>query len=159
LGPDVIVTMGTPPVIAAKKATTTIPIVMANAGDPLAFGIVASLAHPGSNITGRTLYASELAGKRLEVLKEAVPGVTRIAVLANARNPLHQRLWQETEKAAHPLALETHLFTVKEAADLPAVFDAIARDGANGVVVLSDVLFGSAMRTIASWQRIIVWRL
>jgi hypothetical protein len=60
--------------IAAKRATTTIPIVMANAGDPLAFGIVASLAHPGGNITGRTLYASELAGKRLEVFKEAVIG-------------------------------------------------------------------------------------
>jgi putative tryptophan/tyrosine transport system substrate-binding protein len=150
LGPDVIVTMGTPPLIAAKRATTTIPIVMANAGDPLAFGIVASLAHPGGNITGRTLYASELAGKRLEVFKEAVPGVTRIAVLANARNPLQQRLWQETEKAARPLALETHLFTVQEAADLSAVFEAIARDGANGVVVLSDVLFGSAPRRITT---------
>jgi putative tryptophan/tyrosine transport system substrate-binding protein len=150
LGPDVIVTMGTPPLIAAKRATTTIPIVMANAGDPLAFGIVASLAHPGGNITGRTLYASELAGKRLEVFKEAVPGVTRIAVLANARNPLHQRLWQETERAARPLALQTHLFTVQEAADLSAVFEAIARDGANGVVVLSDVLFGSAPRRITT---------
>jgi putative tryptophan/tyrosine transport system substrate-binding protein len=60
LEPDVIVAMGTPPLIAAKRATTTIPIVMANAGDPLAFGIVGSLAHPGGNITGRTLYASEL---------------------------------------------------------------------------------------------------
>jgi putative tryptophan/tyrosine transport system substrate-binding protein len=157
LGPDVIVTMGTPPTIAAKRATATIPIVMANAGDPLAFGIVASLAHPGGNVTGRTLYASELTGKRLEGFKEAVPGVTRVAVLANARNPLHQRLWQETEKAARPLALETHLFTVQEAADLSAVFEAIARDGANGVVVLSDVLFGSVpgrITTLAADHRL-----
>jgi putative ABC transport system substrate-binding protein len=150
LEPDIIVTLGTPAVIAANRATTTIPIVMANAGDPLAFGIIASLAHPGGNITGLTLYASELASKRLEVFKEAVPGITRVAVLGNARNPLSQRLWQETEEAARPLALETRLFTVLEAADLPAVFEAIARDGANGVVVLPDTMFAGARRMIAT---------
>jgi putative tryptophan/tyrosine transport system substrate-binding protein len=149
LEPDIIVTIGTPAVIAAKRATTTIPIVMANAGDPLAFGIIASLAHPGGNITGLTLYASELASKRLEVFKEAVPGITGVAVLGNARNPLSQRLWQETEEAARPLALETRLFTVQDAADLPAVFEAIARDG-DGVVVLPDNMFASARRMIAT---------
>jgi putative ABC transport system substrate-binding protein len=148
LHPDVIVTFGTPPVVAAKQATTTIPIVMAPAGDPLASGIVASLAHPGGNITGLTLYASELTSKRLEVFKEAVPGITRIAVLGNARNPIDQLLWQEAEKAARPLALVARLFTVQEAADLPAVFDAIVRDGANGVVVLPDVMLDSVPRTI-----------
>jgi putative tryptophan/tyrosine transport system substrate-binding protein len=86
----------------------------------------------------------------LEVFKEAVPSVTRIAVLGNVRNPLSQRLWQETEKAARPLALETRLFTVQEAADLPTVFEAIARDGANGVVVLPDSMFAGARRTIAT---------
>jgi putative ABC transport system substrate-binding protein len=83
LEPDIIVTLGTPPVIALKRATTTIPIVMAPAGDPLASGIVASLAHPGGNITGLTLYASELTNKRLEVFKEAVRGslVLRFSVM------------------------------------------------------------------------------
>ena len=84
------------------------------------------------------------------MFKEAAPGITRIAVLGNARNPLSQRLWQETEKAARPLALETRLFTVHEAADLPAVFEAIARDGANGVVILPDSMFASARRAIVA---------
>ena len=148
LEPDIIVTFGTPAVIAAKRAITTIPVVMANAGDPLAFGIVASLAHPGGNITGLTLYASELASKRLEVFKEAVPGITRIAVLVNARNPLSQRLWQETEKAARSLGLETRLSPVQEVADMPAVFEAIARDRASGVVILPDTMFAGVRRTI-----------
>jgi putative ABC transport system substrate-binding protein len=148
LQPDIIVTFGTPPVVAAKRVTTTIPIVMAPAGDPLASGILASLSHPGGNITGLTLYASELTGKRLELFKEAVPGITRIAVLGNARNPTHQLLWQEAEKAARPLALVARLFTVQEVADLPAVFDAIVRDGANGVVVLPDVMLDSVPRTV-----------
>jgi putative ABC transport system substrate-binding protein len=150
LDPDIIVTMGTPSTIAAKRATTIIPIVMAAAGEAISSGIVASLAHPGGNVTGLTLYASELAGKRLEVLKEAVPGITRIAVLGNARNPLHQGIWQETEKAAEQLALEVRLFTVQEAADLPAVFAAIVRNGANGVVVLPDLMLDSLRREIVA---------
>jgi putative ABC transport system substrate-binding protein len=149
LHPDIIVTLGTPPVIALKRATTTIPIVML-AGDPLASGIVARLAHPGGNITGLTLYASELTSKRLEVFKEAVPGITRIAVLANAKNQAEQLLWQEAEKAARPLALVARLFTVQEAADLPAVFDAIVQDGANGVVVLPDVMLDSVRSKIVA---------
>jgi putative tryptophan/tyrosine transport system substrate-binding protein len=86
LSPDVIVTLATPPVIAAKRATKTIPIVMATAGDPVGLGIVDSLAHPGGNVTGVTLYGAELSGKRMEVFKEAVPGIARIAVLGNGRN-------------------------------------------------------------------------
>ena len=88
LAPDVIVTVATPPAIAAKRATTTIPIVMATAGDPLSFGIVTNLAHPSGNITGVTLYGAELSGKRLEVFKKAVPASARVAVLGNQKNPL-----------------------------------------------------------------------
>jgi putative tryptophan/tyrosine transport system substrate-binding protein len=99
LRPDAIVTAGTPAVFAAKQATTTIPIVMAPVGDPVRYGIVASLAHPGGNITGVTLYRSELAGKRVEVLKEVLPAITRLGALGNAANPAtnfggKRRNWQ-----------------------------------------------------------------
>jgi putative ABC transport system substrate-binding protein len=87
LNVDVIVATGTLAPIAAKRATTTIPIVMTSAGDPLGSGLVASLAKPGGNVTGLSLMAPELAGKRLELLKEFIPGLIRIAVLWNAANP------------------------------------------------------------------------
>jgi putative tryptophan/tyrosine transport system substrate-binding protein len=149
LHPDVIVTLGTPPVIAAKQATKTIPIVMLAAGDPLGSGIVASLAHPRGNITGVTLYGAELAGKRVAVFKEAVPGIANIGVLGNARNPLNiQMLWPQTQVAARSLGLEARLFTVHELAGLSAAFEGMAREHAGGLIVLSDVLLNSARGTI-----------
>ena len=108
--PDVFITVATPPAIAAKRATTTIPIVMATAGDPLSSGIVASLAHPGGNITGVTLYAADLSGKRLEIFKKAVPASARVAVLGNQKNPLSLLLWHETQAAAQPLGLDARLY-------------------------------------------------
>ena len=92
---DVIVTRGTPAVLAAKKATTTIPIVMAATGDPLM--VVASLANPGGNITGLSGYATGLEEKRAEVLKEVVPGALRIAGLYNMGNPVVPPLWNELQ--------------------------------------------------------------
>ena len=148
LAPDVIVTVATPPAIAAKRATTTIPIVMATAGVPLSFGIVTNLAHPSGNITGVTLYGAELSGKRLEVFKKAVPASARVAVLGNQKNPLSVLLWQQTQAAARPLALDARLYMVPDPRDLSATFDAVARDGADGVVVLSDALFNSVRQTI-----------
>jgi putative ABC transport system substrate-binding protein len=121
---------------------------MATAGDPLSTGIVASLAHPGGNVTGVTLYGSELSGKRVEVFKEAVPGIARIAVLGNGKSPLTQLLWPQTQSAAGPLGLEARLFLVQEPADLSAAFEAMALDGADGVVILCDALFNSVRRTI-----------
>lgn len=149
LHPDVIVTQGTPPVIAAKQATSTIPIVMAAAGDPLGTGIVASLAHPGGNVTGFTLYGAELAGKRVALIKEAAPGIASIEVLGNQKNPLHtQLLWPQTRAAALSLGLEARLFTVHEPAELSGAFESMARDHAGGLVVLADVLFISERRII-----------
>ena len=84
---DAIVTAGTPAVKAAKEATTTIPIIMASSQDAVGDGLVASLAHPGNNVTGRSVYAPKLTPKRLELLKETVPGLSRIAVLWNVHNP------------------------------------------------------------------------
>jgi putative ABC transport system substrate-binding protein len=98
LNPDAIVTVGTAPAIAAKRATPTIPIVMATAGDPLQSGVVVSLARPGGNVTGVTLYGFELTRKRLEVFKEVAPDIVRVAVLSNASNPYNASLWQEAQR-------------------------------------------------------------
>jgi putative ABC transport system substrate-binding protein len=149
LGPDAIVTLGTPAALAAKQATRTIPIVMAPVGDPLRTGLVASLAHPGGNVTGAALYTSELSAKRVELLKEAVPGVARLAVLSNATNPFNQYLWEDTQAAARALAIEPQVFMVREASEPAQVFAAIQRSGADAVDVLSDAMFNTERRLIA----------
>src|SRR5450631_452038 len=122
LKPDLIVTVGSAQALAAKRATTTIPVVMATAGDPLRLGVVTSLARPGGNVTGVTLYATELSAKRIELFREAVPSIKRLACLANAKNPYGQVLWQETEPAARALGLEPMLFQLQKLGDLPATF-------------------------------------
>ncbi len=147
LGPDIIITIGTLMTIAAKRATTTIPIVMAPVQDAVAAGIVTNLAHPGGNVTGTMLYGSELAGKRVDVFKAAVPAIARIAVLGT-RSQLTQLLWPKTQTAAGPLGLEARLFTVQDPEELSAIFNAIAQDNANGLLVLADPLFYSARQMI-----------
>ena len=141
LNPDAIITVATPPAIAAKRATTTIPIVMATAGDPVRSGIVASFARPGGNVTGVTLYGSELSAKRVEVLKEALPRTTRLAALGNARNPYSQHSWDDMEPTARALGLDPHVFMAQGLGDLSEAFAAMERERANAVVVLSDALF------------------
>jgi putative ABC transport system substrate-binding protein len=149
LGPDAIIALGTPPAIAAKRATMTIPIVMA-AGDPLRAGIVASLRHPGGNITGVTMYGSELSGKRVEVLKGVLPAMARFAVLGNATNPFNQYSWEDTQPSARALGMEPQLFMVREPAELAAAFIAMQRTGAEAVIVLADnTLTGARQQIIA----------
>jgi putative ABC transport system substrate-binding protein len=149
LGPDVIIALGTEEGIAAKQATTTIPIAIFIA-DPLGAGIVTNVAHPGGNVTGIMLYGAEFAGKRIEVFKEAVPSIARIAVLGT-RNPLSQLHWQVTQTAAAQLGLEVHLFTVQDpSADLLAAFESFAQHNFNGVVVLPDLRFLSVRQTIVA---------
>jgi putative tryptophan/tyrosine transport system substrate-binding protein len=150
LKPDLIVTVATAQALAAKRATTTIPVVMATAGDPLRLGVVTSLARPGGNVTGVTLYGTELSAKRIELFREAVPRIKRLACLANAKNPYVQVLWQETEPAARALALEPILFQVQELGDLPATFREMEGKDANALVVFSDALFNSARRQIVA---------
>jgi putative ABC transport system substrate-binding protein len=146
--PHAIVTVGTPPVIAAKRATTTIPIVMALIGDPVHSGIVTSLSRPGGNITGVTVHISELSSKRVEVFKEAVNVITHLAVLANAANPTHQFSWKEAEPAARQMGIEPQLFTVRDPDELATAFAAIHRSGADGIIILSDAMFNSVARQI-----------
>jgi putative ABC transport system substrate-binding protein len=107
--PDVIVTASTPAILAVKHATRAIPNVMAVLGDPVVSGLVASLARPGGNVTGLTLLAPELNGKRLELLKEAIVRMSRVAVLANAANPGRQESIKEIEAAARPLGVQLNI--------------------------------------------------
>ena len=148
LNPDVIVVVGTPPALAAKRQTSTIPIIMAPAADPLRTGLVASLSRPGGNVSGVSLYGSELARKRMEMLKEAVAGIRRIGVLENAGNPLHRFLWEELQPAGPALGLEFRQFAVSDLNQLPAVIAAMKQDGFDGLTHLSDAQFFSTRRRI-----------
>ena len=106
---DAILTDGTPATQAAKNATRTVPIVMGLSNDPVASGLVASLSRPGGNITGTSLMAPELAGKRLHLLTEIVPGLARVAVLSKPSNPSHALLLKQTQTAAQSLNIELHV--------------------------------------------------
>jgi putative tryptophan/tyrosine transport system substrate-binding protein len=124
---DLIVTRGTPAVLAAEKATGSIPIVMATSADPTGFGIVSSLARPGGNVTGLSTIAVELAGKRLELLKEAIPRIARIALLANMSSPASASQWRQMEGAARSLGLEPQLLDVRAPEDFARAFDTAIR--------------------------------
>jgi putative tryptophan/tyrosine transport system substrate-binding protein len=148
---DLIVTGGTPPTRAAKNATTTIPIVMAAVGDPVGTGLVASLARPGGNITGLSLLSPELSGKRLELLKEAFPRVTRVAVLLNPTNPATEAQLAETQVAAGSLAVELQLLEVSSPNGLEHAFSAMMRDRVSALVVLTDAMFFDNRTRIVSF--------
>jgi putative ABC transport system substrate-binding protein len=143
LNVDVIVAPGTGPVSAAKQATRTIPIVMMNAADPVGDGLIRSLARPGGNITGLTTIASELSGKRLEVLKEAVPKSSRMAILWSP--VVQQRVieFKETQLAARALGLQLQSVEARAANDLEPAFSAITAGRANAVILLGDGMFNA----------------
>jgi len=149
LAPDAIVVVGTPSALAAKLQTTAIPIIMAPTADPLRTGVVASLARPGGNVTGVTLYGSELARKRMELFKEVNVGIRRVAVLGNSENPLHRFLWEDIQQVGPSLGLEFRLVVVSDFNDLPGMFSTIARDGFDALTLLSDAQFFSARRQIS----------
>jgi putative ABC transport system substrate-binding protein len=136
---DVIVTTGTPAAFAAKQATTTIPIVMASAGDPVRSGLVASLARPGGNVTGFTVLGPELEGKRLDLLKQAVPRISRVAVLWNSANPAIRFYYQETLAAARTLRVTLDpVVEVRLAEDLTGGLARIAAARPDALIVLAD---------------------
>src|SRR3954467_15207559 len=127
-GVDLIVTRGTPAALAAKNATQSIPIVMAAIGEPIGTGVVASLARPGGNVTGLSGFVTELAGKRVELLKELRPGISIAAFFSNMANPVVPPQWEVTGKAAQALGIEVSLLDVRGADDIPAAFEtAVAR--------------------------------
>ena len=145
---DVIVTRGTPAVMAAKNATGTIPVVMAASGDPLLSGVVAGLARPGGNVTGLSAIVVEVTGKRLQLLREVVPGVSRIAVLFDMGNPNNALQWKETEIAAPSLGVQPQLLDVRKPGDFGGAFDAAIRQRAGAMVVGIDALTQANHRSI-----------
>jgi putative tryptophan/tyrosine transport system substrate-binding protein len=140
LNVDVIVTIGTLAPLAAKRATATIPIVMSSAGDPLGSGLVASLARPGGNVTGLSMMVPELGGKRLQMLKELLPGVSRVAILWNAANPYPAHVFRETGGAARTLGIQLQSLEVRSPGDFPSAFDAAVRQRAEALVTVEDPL-------------------
>jgi putative ABC transport system substrate-binding protein len=136
---DVIVVDGTVAAKACKDATATIPVVFALAVDPVADGLAASFAHPGGNLTGLTMTAGYgLAGKRVELLKDMVAALSRLAVLVNPNNPPHVPYLRETERTATAHGLDLRAFEVRGPHDLPGVFAAIADWRAEGLLTLAD---------------------
>ena len=136
---DVIVANGATMVQAAKAATTTIPIIMAATGaDPVAAGFVASLARPGRNITGLSLLSAALDGKRLELLKEVVPVLARVAVLQNPDFPEATKRWRDAEAAGKSLGVRLQAWNVKNSHEIDGAFSAADKDNTQGLLVFSD---------------------
>ena len=142
---------GAPPALAAKAATTTIPIVFVTAGDPIAMGLVASLSRPGGNITGVTSMAVELGPKQLEVLHELVPTATIIALLVNPTNPTNaETLSRGLQGAARTLGLQLHILHASTERDFDAVFTSLPRLRAGALVIGSDPFFNSRPAQLAT---------
>ena len=137
---DIIVVSTTPAALAVKRTTGTIPVVFPTAIDPVGAGVVASLARPGGNITGLTTQAPELAAKRLQLLKEVVPRLSRVAVLWNAANPANARLWTESQDAARTLGLTLQSEEVRGPTDFERVFAAMARQRPDALLLIVDSL-------------------
>jgi putative tryptophan/tyrosine transport system substrate-binding protein len=138
---DLIVTLAPPATLAAKNATQTIPIVFVAMGDPLASGVVASLARPGGNLTGTTRMISEMSAKHVELLKEAAPSVAKLAVLWNPANSSHQPALQAVNAAVRSLSLQVLPLEVHAPAELDNIFAAIIRERADGVLFIADPIF------------------
>jgi putative ABC transport system substrate-binding protein len=147
---DVILTHGTPGVLAAKRATTTIPIVMAVVGDALGSGLVSSLARPGGNVTGLTFFNPELAAKRLELLKETLPGLTDVGLLLNLANPVNESILPQMNGVARPLKLELHQFDVRAPTEFEGAFAAMAAKRVGAFVVIDDAMLISNAPAVAA---------
>jgi putative ABC transport system substrate-binding protein len=148
LAPDVILTAGTPGTLAAKQATQSIPIVTAIAGDAVATGLVASLAKPGGNVTGLSTLAPELDGKRLELLKEAVPNLSQIAVLRNPANPFTTIAWKAMQPAAEGLGVKLQPVDASSPNDLDRALARIEAASPDGLVLIVDRFLASYRASI-----------
>jgi putative tryptophan/tyrosine transport system substrate-binding protein len=150
---DVIVTAATAPVLAAKQATSAIPIVFAVAGDPVGSGLVASLARPGGNVTGLSLQQAELGSKRLELLREIIPNLRRLAIMGNIKSPMIVLELQEVQTKALSLGLEVVALKVGEPDDISRAFESADQFGADALYVCIDPLISNnRVRIFASAQ-------
>lgn len=146
---DVIVVAGTAAARAAADATKTIPIVITAIGDPVAAGLVRSLARPGGNLTGMAWQAADLVTKQLQLLREVVPSANRMAVLAHAANP---RARTSVETAARVIGVRADVVEVHAPSAIPAAFDTIVRSNAPMLVVLPSPMFFVERRRLAGWR-------
>jgi putative ABC transport system substrate-binding protein len=135
--------------MAVHKITQTIPIVMASGADPVGFGLVQSLAHPGGNVTGLTNFAEELASKQLDLMRELLPRLERVAALVNVTNPLHVPQWRETRAAAARTGVTLVPFEFRNPDQLEEAFAMFVRERADALLVPPDVTFTAYRRRIA----------
>ena len=145
---DVLVTFGTPATEAAKRATTTIPIVMESLADAVSTGLVPNLAQPGGNVTGMSGFAPELSGKRLELIREMLPRAERIAILVNGANASSPAVLRATETAAQRMRMKLRVIDVRGPAALGPAFDAMKREHTDAFLVVADPLLFSAQPLI-----------
>jgi putative ABC transport system substrate-binding protein len=151
LNVEVIVVSGTPAILALKKATATIPIVMAAAGDPVGTGIVKSLANPGGNITGMSNMIPDVGGKRLQLLKQFAPTAVHIGIIWNANNPFTQLVIHESESAARILNVRLQPLQVQTAEDFDSAFETGTREHVDSLIVVEDPLTISRRRQIVDF--------
>jgi putative ABC transport system substrate-binding protein len=147
--PDVIVSAPLPANIALHKATSTIPIVMANGADPVVFGLVKSLAHPGGNVTGLANFAEVLAAKQIDLLRELNPDLSRLGTLVNIKNPLHLPQLRETKSAAVANGIELIPEEIRTPDELGSAFEKLAKEGAEALAVPPDTVFNNFRKRIA----------
>ncbi len=146
---DVIVAGSTPTVQAAQRATTTIPVVMVRVGDPVGSGLVASLSRPGRNITGLSNINAEIASKYLELLRAAVPKLSRVTVLVNPANPIHSDVLKRVQATEKTNSVTISPVEASTASQIEAAFGAMTRERAGALIVLADPFFSSQARRIA----------
>jgi len=151
LNVDVILTWGTDAALAAKQATTTIPIVMGTIGDPLGIGIVTNLAHPGGNVTGFSSRAAELEAKRLQLLKELVPGLSRVAILFNPTNHYMPLALQSAQRGAQTLDVTLAMYEVHDTTTLDAAFVTLTKDRPDALMIPADTFLVSQRSRIAQF--------
>jgi ABC-type uncharacterized transport system substrate-binding protein len=151
LNVDVILTWGTDAALAAKQATTTIPIVMGTIGDPLGIGIVTNLAHPGGNVTGFSSRAAELEAKRLQLLNELVPGLSRVAILFNPTNHYMPLALQSAQRGAQTLDVTLAMHEVHDTTTLDAAFVTLTKDRPDALMIPADTFLVSQRSRIAQF--------
>ena len=149
---DIIVTHGTPGTEAAKRATTTIPIVMVVAGDLVVTGLVNSIAQPGGNVTGSSFFVPELSAKRLELLREALPAASRLGVLLNPSNAFHGFVRQAMDDLARALKLELQYVDAQEPSDFAPAFETLAKGPAQGLVIVDDGMLIANAGDSRTWR-------
>ena len=150
---DVLVVGGTESAQLARRVTSTVPIVFATAGDPVAAGLASSLAHPGSNTTGISNVSAELSAKQLEILKMALPRLTRVAVFYNPANPARDTILGHIRDAGRAQAIEVRLVQVRQRTDIARAFSTAMNERPGGLLVVSDPILGSELEQIAGLAR------